>query len=46
MKKLVLPTAVALLLGLSGTAWAGCGSHTSQSTAEAPVEKPVETPSG
>ena len=44
MKKLVVPTAIALALGVSGTAWAQCSGYSKQmqSTAEAPVEKPVE----
>lgn len=45
MKRLVVPTAIALVLALSGTAWAQCSGYSKESrtTAEAPVEKPVET---
>ena len=45
MKRLLVPTALALALGLTGTAWADCAGHQKQTTAEAPVEKPVPSPS-
>ena len=40
---LVAGVAIALVLGISGTAWAGCSGHSEQTrtTAQAPVEKPA-----
>ncbi|MCL5776372.1 hypothetical protein M1105_05120 [Limibaculum sp. FT325] len=44
MTKLVLPASMALALGISGAAWAQCSGYSkqTQTTAEAPVEKPAE----
>lgn len=46
MKSLVIPTAAAFILALSGSAWGQCiKSQDRQSTAEAPIEQPAEKPS-